>query len=163
MIAAMSSNRVIGVNNDLPWNLPDDFKFFKEKTSGHHIILGRKNWESLPHSFRPLPNRPNIVVTRNPYYEAPGATAVLGTIEAGLELARNAGEEEAFIIGGGEIYRLGLAFAEVIYLTEIDGHFDGDVTFPELPEEWEEIERIHHTADKRHTHAFDFVTYVKKS
>lgn len=162
IIAAMGSNRVIGKDNDIPWYLPDDFKFFKETTSNHYVIMGRKNWESLPHNFQPLPNRPNIVITRNIDYKATGAE-VVDSLSAGLDIAKANEEKEAFIIGGGEIYRMGLSLTHRVYLTEIDGAFDGDVTFPELDKnEWEETSRIHHPSDQRHKYAFDFVVYSKK-
>ena len=161
MIAAMSRNRVIGKDNDIPWHLPDDFKFFKDTTKHHHVIMGRKNYESLPHKFRPLPDRTNIIITRQDDYPVEGAQ-VVASLEAALEISRKAGEEEAFIIGGGEIYRLGLAIAETIYLTEIDGEIDGDVFFPEFDKEvWREVARSHHPTDDRHNFAFDFVTYEK--
>ena len=162
MIAAMGENRVIGKDNDIPWHLPDDFRYFKETTSGHHVIMGRKNWESLQQQFQPLPNRPNIVVTRNHDYVAKGAQTV-SSLEKALGIAREAGESEAFIIGGGEIYRMGLSLSNKIYLTEIKGSFDGQVTFPEFSkDEWDETSRIHHPADNRHKYALDFVIYEKK-
>lgn len=162
MIAAMGSNRVIGKDNDIPWHLPDDFKYFKNTTQGHHVIMGRKNWESLPHSFRPLPQRPNIVITRQENYEADGAT-VVQSLQKGIELARNDGEQEAFIIGGGEIYRMGLEMADKIYLTEINQSFDGQVTFPEFDKKkWKEESRQHHPIDERHKFSFDFVVYSRK-
>lgn len=161
MIAAMSRNRVIGKDNDIPWHLPDDFKFFKDTTKRHHVIMGRKNYESLPHKFRPLPDRPNVIITRQDSYPVEGAQ-VVASLEAAIEIARNTEEKEAFIIGGGEIYRLGLEIAETIYLTEIDGEIAGDVFFPEFDKSaWKEVERNHHPADERHEFAFDFVTYEK--
>lgn len=162
MIAAMSQNRVIGKNNDIPWNLPDDFRFFKETTRHHHVIMGRKNYESLPPKYKPLPDRTNIIITRQSEYPVDGAI-VVGSLEESLELAKNAGESEAFIIGGGEIYKLGLDIAETIYLTEIDAQIEGDVYFPEFDKNsWEERSRAHHPVDERHRFAFDFVTYDKK-
>lgn len=161
MIAAMSRNRVIGKDNDIPWHLPDDFKFFKDTTKHHHVIMGRKNYESLPHKFRPLPDRPNVIITRQDNYPVEGARVVT-SLDAALDVARNADEPEAFIIGGGEIYKLGLAIAETIYLTEIDGEIAGDVFFPEFDKKiWKEVDRLHHPTDERHKFAFDFVTYKK--
>ena len=161
MIAAMGKNRVIGKDNDIPWHLPDDFKYFKDTTKGHYVIMGRKNWESLPHTFQPLPGRPNVVITRQDSYEADGAQVVKSLSEA-LEMARINNEEEAFIIGGGEIYRMGLEYADRIYLTEIEGEFDGQVTFPEFDQTvWKETSREHHTIDEKHKYAFDFVVYSK--
>lgn len=162
MIAAMGSNRVIGKDNDIPWHLPDDFKYFKDTTKGHHVIMGRKNWESLPHSFQPLPGRTNIIITRQPNYRAKGEPVVQSLADA-LAIAEENGETEAFIIGGGEIYRMGLAQADQIYLTEIDAPFEGQVTFPEFdPSNWMETSRIHHPVDERHRFSFDFVVYSRK-
>ena len=163
MIAAMSKNRIIGKDNDLPWHLPDDFQFLKDQTKGHHVIMGRRNYESLPHKFKPLPHRVNIVLTRNESFEAEG-TIVMESLVDALETARLQGDEEPFIIGGGQIYKLGLAHADRIYLTEIDAEIEGDTYFPEFDKEvWKEVERRHHPADDRHAFAFDFVTYEKQS
>lgn len=162
MIAAMGSNRTIGKDNDIPWHLPDDFQYFKETTKGHYVLMGRKNFESLPPRFKPLPQRPNVIITRNPNYQAEGAEVVF-SLEEAIEMAREAGEKEAFIIGGGEIYKLGLAFADCIYLTEIQGAFNGDTIFPEFDKSvWKESSRKHHSVDDRHQYAFDFVIYEKK-
>lgn len=159
MIAAMGRNRVIGKDNDIPWHLPDDFQYFKEKTKGHHVIMGRKNWESLPPRFQPLPDRPNIVITRQKDYQAKGAI-VVESLEAALAYAKEKNESEAMIIGGGEIYRMGLAFADCIYLTEINGDFEGQVTFPEFDQsQWTETSRNHHSSDSKHLYSFDFVVY----
>lgn len=163
MIAAMSENRVIGKDNDIPWHLPDDFKFFKETTKKHHVIMGRKNYESLPHKFKPLPDRTNIVVTRQEKLSLPEGVIVVGSLEKALEVAENNGENECFIIGGGEIYKLGLSVADTIYLTEIHGHIEGDILFPTFDHnEWLEVQRVNHPSDDRHAFSFDFVTYKKK-
>lgn len=163
MIAAMGSNRVIGKDNDIPWHLPNDFKYFKNTTKGHHVIMGRKNWESLPPAFQPLPDRPNIVITRQANYEAHNAQ-VVGSLSEALDIAKQHQETEAFIIGGGEIYRMGLLLADRIYLTEIAGDFEGQVTFPALDQSiWKEVSRKHHPSDERHNYAFDFVVYEKKA
>ena len=162
MIAAVAENKVIGKDNDLVWNLPDDMKFFMTKTSGHHVVMGRKNYESIPHKFRPLPNRTNIVMTRQKGLEIEG-THVVNNLEEALQLAKANHEEEVFIIGGGEIYKLGLDVADVMYLTEIKASFEGDAFFPEFDHsEWEETERIPHGTDEKHAYAFDFVTYKRK-
>lgn len=161
MIAAMGQNRVIGKDNDIPWHLPDDFQYFKKTTEGHYVLMGRKNYESLPPKFKPLPNRPNVVITRNESYDAPG-TEVVNSLEDAIEIARKNNEEEVFIIGGGEIYKLGLAYADTIYLTEINGEFEGQTIFPEFDKsEWKEISREHHSTDERHKYSFDFVIYGK--
>jgi len=161
MIAAMGRNRVIGLNNDLPWLLPDDFKYFKATTSGHHVIMGRRNFESLQQAFQPLPNRPNIIITRKEKYDGKGAY-VVNSLEKALEIARENGEEEAFIIGGGEIYKMALPGTDYIYLTEVDAEFDGDTYFPEFPKnEWKEVSRKHHGVDAKHAYSFDFVLYER--
>jgi dihydrofolate reductase len=158
-IAALAQNRVIGKNNDLPWNLPDDMKFFMQTTKGHHCIMGRKNYESIPDKFRPLPNRTNIVVSRQKNFKAPGCI-VVNDIEKGLDIARNNNETETFIIGGAEIYKLSFHLADRLYLTEIQAVIEGDTYFPEFNlQDWKEISRFHHPADERHAYAFDFVVY----
>ena len=162
MIAAMSQNRVIGKNNDLPWHLPDDFSFFKTKTKGHFVLMGRKNYDSLPHKFKPLPQRTNVVITRKADFSAEGTTTV-HSLEDAIDQARIAGESEAFIIGGGQIYKLGLEHADRIYLTEIHGQVEGDTYFPEFDKSiWHETSREHHPADEKHQFAFDFVIYEKQ-
>src|SRR5687767_7714810 len=103
LIAAQAQNRVIGKNNDLPWKLPDDMKFFMQTTKGHYVIMGRKNYDSLHEKFKPLPHRTNIVVTRQKDFKAPGCV-VVHSVEKALEIARENKEEETFIIGGAEIY-----------------------------------------------------------
>ena len=162
MIAAVSKNRVIGKDNDLPWKLPDDMKFFMETTKSHHAIMGRKNYESIPHKFKPLPNRTNIVVTRQKNFNAPGCI-VVDSVEKGLTIARQNHETEAFVIGGAEIYQLGLPFADRLYLTEINAEIQGDTFFPEYDKsQWQETSRKHHGKDERHVYDFDFVVYDKK-
>lgn len=161
LIAAMAENRVIGKDNDLPWRLPDDMKFFMQTTKGHHVIMGRKNYDSLLDKFKPLPDRTNIVVTRQKNFNAPGCIVVNG-IEKGIEIARNNKEQELFIIGGAEIYKLTLSVAHRIYLTEIKAIVEGDTYFPEFKAtEWKEVSRKPHPADDRHRYAFDFVTYER--
>jgi dihydrofolate reductase len=162
MIAAVASNRVIGKNNDLPWHLPDDMKYFMQTTKSHHCIMGRKNYDSIPEKFRPLPNRTNIVVTRQRGFTAQGCL-VVNTLEQGLEIAAASLEPEIFIIGGAEIYRLGLPYANRLYLTEIHSAVAGDIFFPEFNKnDWREESRVSHDADERHKYAFDFVVYEKK-
>ena len=130
IIVAVDENFLIGSNNNLPWHLPADMKFFKEKTTGHCVITGRKNYESIPEKFRPLPNRTNIVITRQKSYIAEGAIVVT-SIEDAIEGAKQTNDEEIFIIGGGEIFKLALHLVNKIYLTVIHDKFDGDVYFPE--------------------------------
>lgn len=161
LIAALAQNHTIGKNNDLPWHLPDDMKYFMQTTKGHHCIMGRKNYQSIPEKFRPLPNRTNIVVTRQAKFDAPGCV-VVNSIEAGINIARKKGEAEVFIIGGAEIYKSSMKQADRLYLTEILGHIEGDTHFPEFnPKEWMEVSRDHHGTDERHAYAFDFVVYER--
>jgi dihydrofolate reductase len=161
LIAALTNNHVIGKNNDLPWHLPDDMKFFMQTTKGHHCIMGRKNYESIPPKFRPLPHRTNIVVTRQHNFEAPGCV-VVNTIEEGIHIARENNEALLFIIGGAEIYKQSLAHADLLYLTEIDTVIEGDTFFPAFEKsDWKEISRTHHAADEKHLYPFDFVVYER--
>lgn len=159
LIAAVAQNRVIGKKNDLPWHLPDDFAFFKRKTSHHPIIMGRKSLEALG---KPLPNRTNIVVTRNADFQATGVT-VTHTLDAAIDSAKSINQDEIFVIGGAEIYALALPVATTLYLTEIHKAYEGDAYFPEfVRSEWDEINRVPHPADERHETGFDFVEYERK-
>ena len=161
LIAAVAKNRVIGKNNDLPWHLPDDMKFFMQTTSTHHVIMGRKNYESIPEKFRPLPNRTNMVVTRQTNYEAPGCT-IVNSLEEAISIAEKSGEKETFIIGGAEIYRQGFPMTDRMYLTEINATIEGDTYFPAFDHgEWKEVSRVSHSTDERHHYSFDFVVYEK--
>ena len=161
LIAARSKNNVIGKDNDLPWKLPDDMKYFMETTKGHHVIMGRKNYESIPEKFRPLPNRTNLVVTRQENFHAPGCIVVHSLTRA-LEIAKENGELEAFIIGGAEIYKQGLALTQRMYLTEINAEIKGDTFFPSFDlTNWIATSRIPHDADDRHQYDFEFVIYEK--
>ena len=158
-IAAVAENGTIGREGDLPWHLPDDLKYFQRITKGHHVITGRKNYESIPDKYRPLKDRVNIVVTRNTDYDAPGAL-VVDSLNAGLEIAHLANESEAFIIGGGQIYREALTMRVIdrLYITMVHSNVLGDTHFPQLdPSEWNEVERVRHEADERHAFAFSFV------
>lgn len=158
-IVAVSENGIIGRKGDLPWRLPDDMKFFQRTTMGHHVITGRKNWDSIPLKYRPLKGRPNIVVTRNADFEAPGAV-VVGSLSEALALARHEGETEAFIIGGGEIYMQALRerLVDRLYITRVHAHIDGDTSFPSITSnEWKEVWREEHAADTQHAHAFTFL------
>jgi len=161
-IAAVSENQVIGRDGDLPWHLPDDMKFFQWTTMGHYVITGRKNWESIPLKYRPLKGRTNIVVTRSAHYEAPGAL-VAGSLEEALAIARKAGDEEPFLIGGGQLYREAFAkdLIDRVYLTRVHADIPGDTTFPSLDAAWREVWREAHSADERHAHAFTFLRLEK--
>ncbi len=154
IIAAMAENRVIGVNNSLPWRLPADLRHFRQLTTGHHVIMGRRNYESIG---KPLPERHNIVVTRNPAYRAPGCQVKHSLAEA-LQSIQN--DPEVFIIGGAEIYRQTIGDADRIYLTLVHADIKGDAYFPEFDaREWHEISRTRHEADERNPYAYSFVIY----
>jgi dihydrofolate reductase len=162
LIAAVTENRVIGKDNDLPWHLPDDMKFFMETTKGHHVIMGRKNYESLPAKFRPLPNRTNIVITRQKNFSAPGCE-VVNSLEAAVEIAKASTEPEVFIIGGAEIFNQSMHLADRLYITEIRTSLDGDTYFPLIDKNnWTAVSVKSHPVDEKHKYAFDFVTYERK-
>ncbi|MCW3086088.1 MAG: diacylglycerol kinase [Bacteroidetes bacterium] len=161
IIVATSENNVIGKDNTLIWHLPADMKFFKEKTNGHCIITGRKNYESIPEKFRPLPNRTNIVITRQKDYSAPGAI-VVSSIEEAIEKAKQTGDPEIFIIGGGEIFKQSLKYTDRVYLTKIYHTFEGDTFFPDLdPSEWKETQRTKGIVDEKNKFAHDYITLDK--
>jgi dihydrofolate reductase len=142
LIAAVARNGVIGKDNQLPWHLPEDLKHFKELTTGHAVIMGRKTWESLPERFRPLPGRLNIVVTRNPAYAAPGATVVT-SVEDALKVGAGGTAEKLFVIGGAELYAHALPLAQRLELTEIDAEFEGDARFPAIDRaQWRAVTRV---------------------
>ncbi len=152
LVAAVAANGVIGRQGRLPWQLPEDLKHFKRLTLGHPVIMGRKTWESLP---GPLPGRDNIVITRTPGYEAPGA-AVASSLDAALALCT--GESVAFIIGGEQLFADSLPFAAGLVLTEIHRDYEGDVSFPRYDRSrWRESQRERHTAADGTK--FDFVLY----
>lgn len=159
LIVAVAQNGVIGHDNQLIWHLPDDLKQFKRLTTGHPIIMGRKTFESIG---KPLPNRTSIVITRSKNWCFEGVV-VVNSVEEALEAARQTGTDEAFVIGGAEIYRVTLPLANKIYLTEVKADFEGDAHFviPNL-EDWQEISRMAHAQDEKHAVAFDFVELVRK-
>ena len=157
IIAAAGQNNELGKDNDLVWHLPDDFKRFKELTSGHHIIMGRKTFETFP---KPLPNRIHIVISRNKSYKAEGAIVVESINEA-LQIAKD--DDQPFIIGGGEIYKLGLEIADKIELTRVHKNFEADTFFPEIPmENWQLVQEEYHNKDERHKYAFSYQTFLRK-
>ena len=163
LIVAVSQNGVIGKDNDLIWHLPKDMKFFKDTTMGHHVIMGRKNFESIPHKFRPLPNRTNIVITRQSDYKAEGSI-VVNSVEEALKVAKSNKENEAFIIGGGQIYKIALEknLVDRIYLTRIHCSFEGDTFFPELNSDWIELKREDYFKDDNHKYDYSFIVLEKK-
>jgi dihydrofolate reductase len=159
-IAAVSRNRVIGKNNDVPWYLPADLKFFKNTTLNHHVIMGRKTLESI---VNPLPKRTNIILTRDPFFVATNCI-VAHTIEEALEIAENNGEPEVFVLGGGEIYKLSMPFLDKLYLTEVNVEIpDGDAHFPEVNwSEWKLVSEDPHEADEKNEFAYNFKIYERK-
>jgi dihydrofolate reductase len=158
LIAAADEENGIGLNGLLPWRLPDDLKRFKQLTLGHHLIMGRKTYQSIG---KPLPGRTTIVVTRQSEYQPEGVLTAPG-VKAALELARSRGESEAFVCGGGEIYHQMLPLAERVCLTRVHARLAADVRFPELAAtDWQLIESIAHPADERHPYPFTFLTYQK--
>ena len=154
LIFARAANGVIGKDGALPWHLPEDLAHFKRLTSGQPVIMGRKTWDSLPPKFRPLPGRTNIVVTRQPQWQAQGAVRA-ASLEGALALCPVGAD--AWVIGGAEIYREALPMAQTAVVTEIDADFDGDAHAPRLGPQWRETGREPHTA--ANGLAFSFVTY----
>ena len=161
-IAAISRNRCIGKNNDIPWNVPADMRYFMRTTKGHHIITGRKNYEAMGK----LSRRTNIIVTRQTKYDASGCV-VVGSIHEGLALAEYNGETEAFIIGGGQIYKMALEenLIHRLYLTELDLFVDQcEVFFPTIKEEdWKIISKTEGTIDEKNTIAQTYFVYEKRN
>ncbi|WP_034889745.1 dihydrofolate reductase [Gillisia sp. Hel_I_29] len=157
IIAAAGENNALGKENDLVWHLPDDFKRFKELTSGHHIIMGRKTFESFP---KPLPKRTHLVITRKDNYKKEGII-VVHSIERAIEFSKE--DPQTFIIGGGEIYKMGLELADRIELTRVHGTFEADTFFPEIDEsKWNLVSEVFHDKDEKHDYAFTYLTYDRK-
>lgn len=159
IIVAVSENGVIGKDNQLLWRLPDDLKRFKQLTLGHPMIMGRKTFESIG---KPLPGRTSIVITSQKNFNVDGIL-VTHSLEEALHIARGIEQTEAFIIGGGDIYKQALPLADRLYVTEVETVMDGD-TFFEITDHgaWNESERIVHEADERHKYKFAFVNYIKQ-
>lgn len=159
-IVAASSNNAIGKNNDMPWHMPADLKHFKSITSGHHIIMGRKNYQSIG---RPLPNRTNVIITSNRQFYAAGCK-IVHSLEDALTIAHEARETEAFIIGGGSIYDLAMPVIDKIYFTEIHAQIEGDVFFPTLSEErWTCVQEEFHPADQKNPFDYTFKIFQRNS
>lgn len=157
LIAAAAENNALGKDNDLLWHLPEDFKRFKQITSGHYIIMGRKTFESFP---KPLPNRTHIIITRQEEYLVEGCL-VVHSLEEALEIAPQ--NEEVFIIGGAQIYEQALPFADKIDLTRVHIELDADAFFPEFnTSEWNLVFSEKHFKDEKHQYDFTFETYIKK-
>ena len=159
LVAAVARGGVIGRDGGIPWRIPEDMARFRELTTGHAVVMGRRTWESLPDQFRPLPGRDNVVVTRNPDWSAQGADRA-GSVEDALELLES--EPRVFVIGGGEIYAAALPLADELLLTEIDAEIEGDTTFPRWDrDEFEEVERRERITEGGTR--FAFVRYVRRA
>jgi dihydrofolate reductase len=156
IVVAIAQNRAIGKDNQLLWHLPQDLKHFKNITSGHTVIMGRKTYDSIG---KPLPNRRNLIITRQEAFQALGVEVVYSFDEA---LRLSEGEAEVFVIGGAEIYKLALPYCEKLYLTLVDCHPEADAYFPELDlQQWTLVEKISHPADEKHAYPYQFLTYKK--
>lgn len=157
IIAAAAENNALGKDNELVWHLPDDFKRFKKLTSGHHIIMGRKTFDSFP---KLLPDRTHVVITRQDHFRKEGVL-VVNSLEAAIELA--AADPQPFVIGGGEIYKMAMKLADKIELTRVHGSFEADTFFPEIDEnQWKLVSEEFHDKDEKHHYAFTYLTYERK-
>lgn len=158
MIAAVGKNNELGKDNDLLWHLPNDFKRFKQLTTGHFIIMGRKTFESFP---KPLPNRTHIIITRDTSYTVDYPDCIIAhSLEDAIQLT--AEDELPFIIGGGEIYKQGEQYSDKLEITKVHQSFDADTFFPEVDEtRWKLISSEFHPKDERHKYDFSYLTYVR--
>ncbi|MGL6335185.1 type 3 dihydrofolate reductase [Aeromonas jandaei] len=159
MIAAMAHDRVIGKDNQMPWHMPADLAHFKRVTLGKSVLMGRKTFESIG---RPLPGRRNLVISRNPDYQADGIE-VVGSVEAALALLADNEVAEVMVIGGGHLYAELLPKADCLYLTRIELMVEGDTRFPAFEDEqWQCVEREVHQADEKNPHPYRFETWLRK-
>jgi len=166
IIAAVALNRVIGKENDLAWHLPVDMRFFKKMTKGSPVIMGRKNYESIPEKYRPLPGRKNIVLSRQKNFPVAEGVSLCDDLKEALRIAEETGAEKIFIIGGGQIYKESLAqgIVDRMLVTWVEAEVDGDAYFPIFNEEdWEMHTLMHHPKDQEHKFPMRFVEYVKDS
>ena len=158
IIVAMARNRTIGINNTLPWRIPDDLRRFKALTMGHHLIMGRKTFDSIG---KPLPGRTTVVVTRNQELKIAGCHIAHSLEQA---IAACAGDEEIFVVGGAELYAQALPWVDALYITEIQQDVEGDAHFPEFDNAaWQEIARDPHSQTEPQALAYHFVTYQRKN
>ncbi|MGE0560928.1 MAG: dihydrofolate reductase [Flavobacteriales bacterium] len=163
LIVAVAENNAIGYNNDLIWHLPNDMKYFKETTLNHHIITGRKNYISIPEKYRPLVNRTNIVLTRDKNFNDKNCI-IKHSLEEALDYAKQCGEREVFIIGGGQIYKEALdkKLVDRMYITHVHEKFEADTFFPIIDlTKWEILKREHQPNDEKHKHSYTFAVYQK--
>lgn len=155
IIVATAENNAIGKDNKLIWHLSDDLKRFKQLTSGHHIIMGRKTFESFP---KPLPNRTHIVISRQDNYKVPESVILVNSLEDAIDAAKN--DPQPFIIGGGEIYKQAMSIANKIELTRVHENFEADTYFPNIdPIQWKEVARSLHDKDENNDYKYSFITY----
>lgn len=162
LVVAIAENNAIGNGGYLLWKLPNDMKRFKEITMGHHVIMGRKTYESIPEKFRPLVGRNNIVVSRNPT-PIEGVKTV-SDIASGIAFAQQQGETELMVIGGGEIYRQTLPLADKIYLTTVHHSFEADTFFPEIEAaQWKKENEQHFPKDEKHAYPYTFSDLIKQT
>jgi dihydrofolate reductase len=158
IIVAAAENDAIGKDNQLIWHLSNDLKRFKTLTSGHHIIMGRKTFESFP---KPLPNRTHIVITRQEHYKAPDGVIIVNSLADAIDAAKS--DSQPFIIGGGDIYKQALLFANKIELTRVHHEFEADTFFPKIDTTvWKETANTLHEKDEKHDYAFSFITYERR-
>ena len=158
IIVAAAENDAIGKHNKLIWHISDDLKRFKTLTSGHHIIMGRKTFESFP---KPLPNRTHVVITRNSNYQVPEGVIVVNSLEAAIEASKN--DQQPYIIGGGEIYKQAILLADKIEITRVHESFPADTFFPKIDSTiWKETNAVFHKKDEKNEYDFTFLTYERK-
>jgi dihydrofolate reductase len=156
MIAAVAENNALGKNNELVWHLPNDFKRFKSLTTGHHIIMGRKTFESFP---KPLPNRTHVIITRQKDYHPEGCI-VVDSMEKAIAVCPE--NETSFIIGGGEIYNLALPFTDKLEITRVHHNFEADAYFPVIDTgKWKEIQSEFNQKDEKHLFDYTYQTFIK--
>ncbi|MBU5466638.1 dihydrofolate reductase [Virgibacillus sp. MSJ-26] len=157
LLVAMDQNRVIGLNNDMPWHLPKDLKFFKQKTVGHTIVMGRKTFNSIG---RVLPNRKHVILTRNKNVTFPEGVEVIYDISGIKDLDNNHPNDELFVIGGGKVFEQVLPIADRMYVTLIDETFEGDVYFPNFSEEeWTLTSKVAGEKDEKNPYDYFFLQY----
>ena len=160
LIAATAKNRVIGRDNQLIWNLPSDLRRFKNLTTGHFLLMGRKTYESIG---RPLPNRTHLIISRNPDFQAPEGHYSFQKIEDAIIFCNKTGVEKLFIIGGGQIYQETISLCDQLEITEVNAEPEGDTYFPEIDSKiWKEADREDFPADDKNEYPFSFVTYEKR-
>lgn len=159
LIAAIAENNALGKDNKMMWHLPDDFKHFKTRTSGHYIIMGRKTFESFPSA---LPNRTSVIITRQSDYKAPEGCIVVGSLDEAIKACPQ--DEEVFVIGGGEIYNQSIEIADKLDLTRVHAAFDdADAFFPKIDQKkWELINQVFHPKDEKHKYDMAFQIFIRR-